>query len=261
MTNKNNPLKVTFMGTGTSQGIPVIGCTCHVCLSDNKKDKRTRPSVYIESGDFAFCIDCGPDFRHQMLANDKTNLDFILITHEHNDHVIGLDDVRPINFKYNKEIPLYTSRRVAKDLQNRFDYIFGSIQYPGLPRIKLMEVQANEVITWDDLNIQVFEVLHGRLPVLSFKIASFAYITDANFLPEKALEHFRDCDTIVINALHHKRHHAHFNLQQALEVIEDLNPGRAYLTHMSHQMGLHDEVNATLPDGIQLSYDGLCIEV
>lgn len=250
-------LQVTVLGTGTSQGIPVIGCTCTVCTSDNPKDRRLRTSVMLRLGDSSLLIDAGPDFRQQMLTHGLTRISAILLTHEHNDHISGLDDVRPVNFMQRMEIPVYGLPRVLNAVRRRFDYVFDeSYAYPGLPKLALHELVAGS-ITIAGVPMQVIEVMHGNLPVLGFRIGGFCYITDAKTIDDDQLAHLKDLDILILNALHHKPHFSHLNLREALELIERINPRRAYLTHLSHDMGLHREVEATLPTNVRLAYDGL----
>jgi phosphoribosyl 1,2-cyclic phosphate phosphodiesterase len=250
-------LKITFLGTGTSQGIPVINCTCAVCLSANHKDKRLRTSVWIQTDDHSFVIDIGPDFRQQALKNKISIIDALFITHEHADHTAGLDDIRPINFSMGKKIPLYTELRVINDLKQRFYYVFGENDYPGLPQIELHEIESNKPLQINHDTIIPLKISHGRFEILGFKIGDFVYITDAKFISDQVIESIGSCKILVLNALRHKEHHSHLNLNQALEFIEKINPDEAYLTHMSHQLGLHDEIESTLPNNVHLAYDNL----
>jgi len=252
-------LKLTVLGSGTSQGIPVIGCSCPVCQSKDTKNQRLRVSVHITMDDgFKFLIDIGPDFRQQMLSNDLDDIDAILLTHEHNDHIAGLDDVRPINFIKRKALPVYGEPRVIEQLKNRFAYIFSDDQYPGLPNVYCEHIE-DDIITIAEHQIQVIRVLHGKLPVLGFRINKLAYITDASYISEEEIKKLSGLDVLILNALHHRPHHSHFNLEQALEMAEKISAKKTYLTHISHFMGLHEEVEKDLPDSIKLCYDNMVI--
>ncbi len=249
--------KLTILGSGTSQGVPVIGCTCRVCRSSDPRDKRLRTAALISWNGVNVAIDCGPDFRQQMLSAKVSSLAAVLITHEHNDHIIGLDDVRPFNFMAHQDMPVYAAPKVGVEIKKRFAYIFEANPYPGAPRIVLKELSKHETLQFHNLSIQPVEVIHGRLPVLGFRIGSLAYITDAKVIPAEEQKKLYHLDTLVINALHHSAHHSHLNLEEALELIQKLQPKKAYLTHLSHKMGLYDQIEAQLPPGVHLSYDGL----
>lgn len=253
-------LEITFLGTGTSQGVPVITCTCEVCKSLNEKDKRLRSSVLIETGLNTFVIDAGPDFRQQMLRANVKKLDAVLITHGHKDHVGGLDDVRAYNYFQKKVIDVYAEKNVQEILRSDFFYAFEDDKYPGVPEMKLHTIDNNPFLINNDL-ITPIEALHYKLPVLGFRIKDFTYITDANFISEKELEKVKGSKVIVINALRKKKHISHFTLNEAIEILQQLQPERAYLTHISHQIGLHDEVEKGLPAFIRLAYDGLKIKI
>lgn len=254
-------LRVTVLGTGTSQGIPVIGCTCPVCTSDNVKDRRLRTAVMITVGGKALLVDAGPDFRQQMLLNGFSNLDAILLTHEHNDHISGLDDVRPVNFRQKKDIPVYGLPRVLDAVRRRFDYVFDpNYQYPGLPRLDLRTLEPGPAEI-AGIPMQVISVMHGPLPVLGFRIGRFCYITDAKSIPDDQLPYLRDLDVLFLNALHQRTHFSHLNLEEALTLAADLAPRQTYITHLSHDMGRHADVESTLPDSVRLAYDGLTISV
>lgn len=255
--NENSNLKITFLGTGTSQGIPIIGCDCKVCQSDNPCDKRLRVSILVDYKNTKLVVDVGPDFRQQMLRANVKNLDAILITHEHNDHVIGLDDVRPFNFMNMTDMPVYAVERVQKELKQRFDYVFKEHQYPGAPMVKLMDIPLNEPFNIGDLEIIPINVMHGELPILGFRFGDFTYLTDVKTISEKEMEKVRDSKVLVLSALHQDKHHSHLTLKEALELIEKLKPKKAYLTHVSHKMGLHAEVSKILPSNVEFAYDGL----
>ena len=253
-------LKVTFLGTGTSQGIPVIGSKHPVCHSEDPKDKRLRVSVLVQVDDLNFVIDCGPDFRQQMLSNPVERLDAILFTHEHSDHTVGLDDIRPYFFKQG-DIPVFAHERVMRSLQKRFDYIFSSEnKYPGAPSVQ-EHLITNETFNVKGVNVIPVNVMHNRVQVFGFRIRDFAYITDAKTVEEEEISKLKGVDVLVVNALRKEPHHSHFNLEEALEFIEKINPKKAYLTHISHLLGFHEEVQAQLPPNVFLAYDNLQIEI
>lgn len=251
-------MNITFLGTGTSQGVPVIGSNHPVCLSDDPRDKRLRVSVLIAYRDQTIVIDCGPDFRQQMLSNQVQKVDAILFTHEHSDHTAGLDDIRPFFFKQG-DIPIYAHSRVLKSLQKRFDYIFATEdKYPGAPSVR-EQVIENKSFRIGDIPIVPIEVMHNRVQVFGFRIAAFAYITDAKTIVEEEMRKLRGLEVLVVNALRKEPHHSHFNLDEALDFIDQVKPKRAYLTHISHNMGFHQQVQQTLPPNVFLAYDNLKI--
>lgn len=252
-------MKLTILGTGTSQGVPVIGCQCPVCTSADPRDNRLRASALISHGDKNILIDSGPDFRQQMLRADVRHLDAILITHEHNDHAIGIDDVRPFNFSSGSAMSVYTMKRVADDLRRRFQYVFAE-PIPGLPRIELIHIREDSVLHFDDLTIQAIGVMHGPLPILGFRIGDLTYLTDVKTLLSQELEKIKGTRILVVNALQHLPHPTHMSLTECLALIEQVKPQQAWLTHVSHNMGLTADINATLPEGVQLAYDGLELE-
>ena len=251
---------VTFLGTGTSQGIPVVACDCNVCSSMNFKDKRLRSSVYIEVGDTRFNIDVGPDFRQQMLTHDIRQMDAILMTHEHKDHTAGLDDVRAFNFKQGKDMPLYARPQVLDQITSEFSYIFSNHKYPGIPQVERIGI-TNSPFSLSDITIVPIEVMHHKLPVYGYRINDFAYITDANFISEMEKLKLKNLKVLVINALQIEKHLSHFTLSEAIELINELKPEKAYLTHISHKLGLNTDVGSTLPEHIELAYDGLKISI
>lgn len=250
-------LTITFLGTGTSQGVPVIGCDCEICRSADQRDKRLRTSILISSGDTNIVIDCGPDFRQQMLREQVDHLEAVVLTHEHNDHIIGMDDVRPFNFKNRTDMPVYASTQVAEELRTRFAYVFAANPYPGAPMLKLFPIDKDHHFSINGVEFTPIEVQHGRMPVLGFRIGPFTYITDMKTITDVEKEKIRGSKYLVVNALHHSTHHSHLNLQEALTFVEEIAPDRAFLTHISHRMGSHEVVNQTLPAGVALAFDGL----
>jgi phosphoribosyl 1,2-cyclic phosphate phosphodiesterase len=252
-------VKITFLGTGTSQGVPVIACDCNICQSSDPHDKRLRTSLLLEKDDTTLVFDAGPDFRQQMLREHVTRLDAILLTHEHKDHIAGLDDVRAFNYKSQDAIDIYSEDRVQKVIKKEYSYVFSEYQYPGIPKMRLNPIpeQGFSVKKLDIIPIRVF---HYRLPVYGFRVGNFAYITDANYVPEESKEKLYGVKYLVINALRKEKHISHFSLREALSFIREISPKKAYITHISHQMGLHQEVNRELPAGIALAYDGFTLE-
>lgn len=250
-------IKITFLGTGTSQGIPVIGSKHPVCLSDNPKDKRLRSSILIQWLDKNYVIDCGPDFRQQMLRVDCNHLDGVLFTHEHADHTSGIDDIRPFFFRHGN-IPIYATDRVVNDLTRRFSYIFQSDnKYPGTPAVDIHTIQNNTVFTLEGKKVIPIEVMHNQLPILGFRIDNFAYLTDVKSINNDQLKKLKDCDVLVLNALRMESHPTHLNLEEAIEMVRLLKPKRAYFTHISHLLGFHDECSKQLPENVYLAYDKL----
>lgn len=253
-------MKITFLGTGTSQGVPVIACRCPVCISEDPRDKRLRSSVLIEHQDIKVVIDSGPDFRQQMLRAKVDHLDGLVFTHEHKDHIAGMDDIRAYNYVHKQKVNVFATHRVQEALRREFPYIFEDFKYPGVPEVEMHTIDGNP-FKIRDLELIPVEVLHYRLPVLGFRVGDFTYITDANSITEKEMEKIRGSRIVVINALRREPHVSHFNLEEALDILKAANPGKAYLTHISHQLGKHQEVNAELPKGIECAYDGLTLEV
>lgn len=251
---------VTFLGTGTSQGIPVIACKCVVCCSTDYKDKRLRSSIHIEVNKLHLNIDVGPDFRQQMLSNNIIQMDAILLTHEHKDHTAGLDDVRSFNFALEKDMPLYGKQNVLDQISREFSYIFSETKYPGVPRIERIPIQ-NTRFDINGVTITPIEVLHHKLPVMGFRINDLAYITDANFISNEEKNKLQGLKVLVLNALQIKKHISHFTLNEAIELINELKPEKAYLVHISHKLGLSREINPTLPNNISLAYDGLRLSI
>jgi phosphoribosyl 1,2-cyclic phosphate phosphodiesterase len=249
-------IKVTFLGTGTSQGVPLIACTCEVCSSKNQQDKRLRSSILVESEKTRLSIDTGPDFRQQLLREKIKRLDAVVFTHEHKDHIAGLDEVRAFNFINKVRMPVYATTRVQNALKREFAYIFADEKYPGIPEIDLYDLE-NDTLQIGDLVVEPINVLHYKLPVKAFKINNFAYVTDASFIPDEEKEKLKNLDVLVLNALRREQHISHFTFTEAIELVKELNPKKAYFTHISHQLGLHNEVNKELPSNIELAFDGL----
>ena len=254
-------LKITFLGTGTSQGIPVIGSDHPVSFSKDPRDKRLRSSILIEYDNYNFVIDCGPDFRQQMLRTNCRKLDAIIFTHEHADHTTGIDDVRPFFFRQGK-IPIYLHKRVLESLHERFAYIFDPKQkYPGAPDFEVNLINKENDFNLFGLNITPIESLHLRLPVLGFRIGKFAYLTDVKTISGIELEKLKKLDTLVINSLRYEPHPSHLNIEEALDIVNSINPKKTYFTHISHNMGFHKEVCDKLPESVSLAYDGLVLEI
>lgn len=253
-------MKITFLGTGTSQGIPVISCKCAVCSSDDPKDDRLRTSVLVETHDKTVVIDSGPDFRYQMLRAGAQDLDAIVFTHEHKDHIAGLDDIRPFNYLLKKNIDIYADVRVQAALKREFSYIFSEIKYPGLPQINLHDIGQEPFTIGETLWIPV-DVMHYKLPILGYRINDFAYITDAKTVSHASIEKLSGVKVLVVNALQLATHISHFNLEQALTFAKEVGAEMTYLTHVSHNLGLHEEVEKELPDNVRIAYDGLQIVV
>ncbi len=251
-------IKVTFLGTGTSQGVPVIACTCPVCTSPKAQDKRLRTSVHIQTEDLSLVIDTGPDFRQQMLLSQVQHLDAVLFTHEHKDHTAGLDDIRAFNFKQKQDIPIYASEQVLAQLKREFAYIFAEHKYPGIPSVETFTIE-NKAFQIKNTTLLPIRVMHYKLPVFGFRIDNFTYITDANYIAPEEIDKIRGTEVLVINALQKESHISHFTLAQALEMVAEIAPKQAYLVHMSHRMGLHEEVSKELPSGVAFAYDGLVV--
>ena len=251
-------MKITLLGTGTSQGVPIIGCTCDVCLSTDSKDRRFRTSAFVEVGNDKFLLDAGPDLRMQLLNNHITEITAVLLTHEHKDHLAGLDDVRPINFKMKRTLPIYGLPRVLNVVKKDYDYAFKVSKYPGVPDLTVVPVYE-EPFYIHDTEIIPIHVKHLTLPILGYRIGNFAYITDASFISEKEMSKLAGLELMVLNALRKEEHYSHFNLSQALAVIEKLQPKQAVLTHISHEMGKYEEVMKILPKNVVLGYDGMVL--
>lgn len=253
-------MEVTFLGTGTSQGVPLIACECEVCHSADTRDKRLRSSVMFTVDGKNFVIDTGPDFRQQMLRENVKSLAAVLFTHEHKDHIAGLDDVRAFNFRSGNSVDVYASENVQTALRREFMYVFENSGYPGIPKIELKELKNEEIII-DGIKVIPLLVYHYKLPVFGFRIGDFSYITDANRIPDETAEKIKGSKVIVLNALRREKHISHFTLDEAVEVINKFNPEIAYFTHISHQLGFHEEVEKELPENIRIAYDGLKVRL
>lgn len=253
-------MTITFLGTGTSQGVPVIACHCEVCSSLDFRNKRLRTSIHIAVDDLSVVIDSGPDFRQQMLREGIERLDALIFTHEHKDHTAGMDDVRAFNFKQQKDIPVYAKEQVINQLKQEFSYVFVNKGYPGVPRVDTHLIDNTPFIIKNTTFVPI-EVMHYKLPVLGYRIKDFTYITDANYISPLEIAKIKGSKVLVLNALQQEDHISHFNLGQAIALINEVKPERAYLTHISHRMGLHKEVSKKLPGHIQLAYDGLQIKL
>ncbi|UTW62074.1 MBL fold metallo-hydrolase [bacterium SCSIO 12741] len=253
-------MRMTFLGTGTSQGIPVIGSTHPVCLSDDPKDTRLRSSVWIEVDGRSWVIDTGPDFRQQMLTHKVPKLDAILFTHEHRDHTAGFDDVRPYNFMQKRPMEIYAQPRVCEALKRDFAYVFAANRYPGAPSANLHELDGSP-FQLDGIEVTPIEVMHMNLPVLGYRIGDLTYITDAKTITSEEKEKIKGSKVLVLNSLRIEEHYSHLNLEEALALVEELKPERAYFTHISHLLGFHREVSAELPENVYLAYDGLTVTI
>jgi phosphoribosyl 1,2-cyclic phosphate phosphodiesterase len=252
-------LNIYFLGTGTSQGIPIIGSTHPVCKSTDYKDKRLRVSLWMSWENHSYVIDCGPDFRQQMLASDCQKVDGILFTHEHSDHTAGLDDIRPFNFRQG-EMPIYAHQRVIENLKKRFDYVFETEnRYPGAPSVKTIAVINNQPFVLGGKTVIPIDVMHGDLQVFGYRVDDFAYLTDVKTVAPEEVEKLKNLEVLVLNALRITPHNTHFNLQEALDFIALVQPKKAYLTHISHLLGFHEDVQKELPENVFLAYDNLVI--
>ena len=249
----------TFLGTGTSQGIPLIGCTCPVCLSADERDQRLRTSLLVQSPQTTLLVDAGPDLRQQLLRAQVADVDAILITHQHQDHTAGLDEVRAINFLQKHSIPIYATPPVQARLREQYSYIFQAAHYPGIPQIELRDL-PQEPFKIGDIPVRPLFLKHAQLPVTGFRFKDFTYITDANFIPPNECEKIKGSQCLVLNALRKEPHHSHFTLSEALTMADELAVPKAWFTHLSHQMGLHKEVSASLPANRFLAYDGLKLQ-
>lgn len=254
-------MKVTFLGTGTSQGVPPIGCKDEVCLSKNPKDKRLRTSIHIECEGKSLIVDTGPDFRYQCIRAGIEKVDAILFTHEHRDHTAGLDDIRPFYFKLGYPMPVFAHPRVQQAIKDQYSYMFSGIKYPGIPEVGFNSIDKAHRFEVEGIPVTPIEVMHYKLPVLGFRIHNFTYITDVNFITDDELEKAMGTEILVLGALRKTEHLSHFSLPQAVEVAKKVGAKQTYFIHMSFEMGFHDEVNLELPEGMELAYDGLVLEM
>ena len=254
-------MKITFLGTGTSQGVPPIGCKDAVCLSESKKDKRLRTSIHIEHKGKSLIVDTGPDFRFQCIRAGIDKVDAVLFTHEHRDHTAGLDDIRPFYFKLGKPMPVYAHPRVQEAIKEQYSYMFSGIKYPGIPEVDFTSIVKENIFDVEGINITPIEVLHYKLPVLGFRIENFTYITDVNQISPEELEKAKGSEVLVLGALRKTEHLSHFSLPQAVELAKQVGARQTYFIHMSYEMGFHEDVNQELPKGMELSYDGLVLEL
>lgn len=253
-------MKVTFLGTGTSQGVPVIGCACHVCKSLDFRDKRLRSSIHLEIDGVSIIVDSGPDFRQQVLREGITELDALIFTHEHKDHTAGMDDIRSFNFLQKKDIPVYARSNVINQLKQEFAYIFSESKYPGIPQVAIHTI-SNAPFLIEGVEVIPIEVAHFKLPVYGYRFKDFTYITDAKTISGPEKEKIKGTRILVINALQREDHISHLTLQEAIDLAIEVQAESTYLTHMSHRMGKHKEVEKVLPDGVNMAYDGLKIEL
>jgi len=255
-----NHFKVKFLGTGTSQGVPVIACNCEVCTSEDQRDNRFRCSILIEYDGKNYVVDSGPDFRQQMLRANVQSLEALLFTHEHKDHVAGMDDVRAFNFKQKRDMDIYCNEAVENALRREFYYVFEANKYPGVPAVKVHRINKAP-FEINNMKVTPVEVLHYKMSVLGFRIGDFTYITDAKTVSETERAKIRGTKVLVVNALRREEHLSHFNLEQALEFIHDIQPEKAYLTHISHLFGKHENIEKELPENVFVGYDGLELQI
>jgi phosphoribosyl 1,2-cyclic phosphate phosphodiesterase len=254
-------VKITFLGTGTSQGVPFIGCECKVCTSPDPRDNRLRTSVWIETADASVVIDSGPDFRQQMLRANVRRLDALLFTHGHKDHIAGMDDIRAYNYHDGKAMDVYATTETQETIKREFQYIFAEHTYPGIPQVKLHTISNSEPFEINGLHIIPIRVLHYKMEVLGFRIGNFTYITDANHIDHSEIAKARGSKAFVLNALRHQQHPSHYTLSEAINMAGEVKADNSYFTHISHQLGTHSEIEKMLPAGMHLAYDGLVLEL
>jgi len=253
-------MKITFLGTGTSQGIPILTCNCNVCKSEDSKDKRLRTSANIQYKGLSINIDAGPDFRTQMLRAEINQLDAVLLTHAHHDHVAGLDDIRAYNYSQKQSMPIYGNNLTITQIQRYFDYAFGESRYPGVPNFVLHEVDVQDFFI-NKIKITPIPALHAQMPILGYKIDNVAYLTDVSFLSQKSLSLLQNLEILIINGLRFEEHYSHFSIPEVLELVETIKPKKTLLTHISHTAGLHTELASKLPNGVEPAYDNLILEI
>lgn len=249
---------ILFLGTGTSVGIPMIGCPCEVCQSKDSHDKRYRTSALIHFNGFDVLIDMGPDLRSQLLINDIKHIDAILVTHSHRDHVAGFDDIRALNFLYQTKVPLFTNIETWESIKKQFYYAFNNTEYTSLPEVEFNEI-VGDYIDFEKTNIEKINVLHGKMPCLGYRFNNMAYITDCSYIAPEEKEKLKNLDILILNSLRLTPHHSHYSLMETLEVIDELKPKKAYLIHLSHHMGRHQDISKLLPKNVEIAYDGLKI--
>ena len=259
--NTMSSLRVTFLGTGTSQGVPIIACPCAVCQSDDPRDQRLRTSILLETETTTVVIDSGPDFRQQMLRAKVKTLDGLVYTHSHKDHVAGMDDIRAFNYLQQKPIDLYANTATQNTLKQEFSYVFNGDKYPGIPEVNLHTITPTHPFRIGDIPFEPIEVMHYKMPVLGFRIGKFTYITDANFISQSSMDQIAGTEILVLNALRREKHISHFSLQEAIDLAQHLGAKATYFTHASHQLGKFEAVSRELPDGIYLAYDTLMLEI
>jgi len=251
-------MEITLLGTGTSQGVPIIGCNCETCTSTDSRDNRLRTSAMIKVNGRTIIIDAGPDFRQQMLREKVSKIDALLLTHEHKDHIGGLDDIRPFNFLQHQAIDIYCESNVQTTIRREFSYSFSEQKYPGVPEMNLKTIDES-TFSIDDILIQPIRVMHWELPILGYRIGNFTYITDASFISDSEIEKIKGTQILVVNALRERKHYSHFNLEEAISFVEKVKPKQAFFTHISHSLGRYSVINNQLPENISYGFDGLKI--